>query len=501
MQNINKKLFIFIALCVVVWSLVPLLRQSLPMDTQEAIVWGKYCLFGTTKHPPLSGWLAYAFYNLFGQWSGAMYLLSQLCVALGVLYIYKLARCFMDDLSATLAALLQYGIIYYHFSAVEYNVNVVSLALWPMCTYYFWQAYQKNLWKDWLLFGILVAANLWNKYVSAVLFMSLALFVITDKGIRKTLGNIKAYVACGFCLILLCPHVYWLWQNDFEPFNYIAGRSHGGNIGTPWNHVVYPLKFLLAQILFAAAAIITYLSFYIRYGRGLKSKFQTNLKQIPWLKNSKERTNALFIAVNAIAPVSIFMLMAIATGNPLKSMWGFPCLYMLGIFLFYFLPIKWNNKTEKKYIYSMAGWVFLFAIAYATQCLLTKSEKFNLNNQQLVSELQQKWTDYSNGKPLEYVAADAWFADMFSLYADSNVKPIIWANPKSNPWFDINDLINKGALIIAASEKEYNDYAKRLSGYKTQPHRFDYEIKNHFNQSKKRTLYYGFYQNKEMNND
>ena len=129
----------FGAISALVWSVVPLLRKSLPMDTQEAIVWGKYCLWGTTKHPPLSGWLAYAVYQLFGGHDFGLYLLSQISVLIGLVGIYKLARCFLPNPQAVLATVFQMGIVFYHFSATEFNVNVLSLAIWPWCAYYFWK--------------------------------------------------------------------------------------------------------------------------------------------------------------------------------------------------------------------------------------------------------------------------------------------------------------------------------------------------------------------------
>ena len=87
-MNIKKKWALFLLFNLALWSVVPLLRLSLPMDTQEAVVWGKYSLLGTTKHPPFSGIIAYYFYLLFGQSDGVMYLLSQIFVLLGLIYIY-----------------------------------------------------------------------------------------------------------------------------------------------------------------------------------------------------------------------------------------------------------------------------------------------------------------------------------------------------------------------------------------------------------------------------
>ena len=64
-----------------------------------------------------------------------------------------------------MATAFQLGIIFYTFSAVEFNVNVISVALWPWTTYFFWQAYKKDKLKNWVLFGVFMALNILNKYV------------------------------------------------------------------------------------------------------------------------------------------------------------------------------------------------------------------------------------------------------------------------------------------------------------------------------------------------
>ena len=52
---------------------------------------------GTNKHPPLSGVPAAWFYDWFGN--AGIYILSQVCVLLGFIYIYKLAKCFLEEKS------------------------------------------------------------------------------------------------------------------------------------------------------------------------------------------------------------------------------------------------------------------------------------------------------------------------------------------------------------------------------------------------------------------
>ena len=480
-----KKIFVMILVFgALLWSVVPWLRSSLPMDTAEAIVWGKYCLWGTTKHPPLSGWLAYGFYHLSGNADKIMYLLSQLCVIIGLWYIYKSARCFLAENKAILAALLQLGIIYYHFSAVEFNVNVLSIALWPLGSYYFWRGYTDNKWKNWLLFGLFAGLNLLNKYIGGVLLLTLALFATADKKAFALLKNIKVWVAGLVCLAVLVPHLQWLYATDFEMLNYMVSRGGKSTIAFPLNHIVYPLKFLAAQLLFAAAMLITFFGFY-----------RHSAKE----KRPAVSSATLFIAITAAAPVLIFALIAVISGNSLKSMWGFPCLYMWGTALFYFWPWQPSSAQERKLAYTMAGWSVLFASAYAVQCLLTTSPRFTTDGKAFAAQMEQKWQENLNA-PLRYVGGDVWYTSLLNLYASADIKPMVWMSPKNNPWFDADDFAEKGALVIAGSIGEYGGYAQNCATVLSAPQKMTLAFKNYSAKTKYKDVYYGFCLPKEAEN-
>lgn len=483
-MSIRRVFKYFLALNFVLWCCVPLWRLSLPMDTQEALVWGKYCLWGTTKHPPFSGWVAYPFYLLTGQTDKAVYILSPLFVIIGVWSIYKLARCFLSENQAITAALLQFGIIYYGFSAVEFNVNVISIALWPLCTLFFWNAYNEDKWRDWLLFGVFAALNLLNKYVSGVLLMSLAIFIVADRGVLKLLKNPKVYAAAAVCVLIVAPHLLWLWQNDFEMLNYIASRNHEGHITSFWRHIVYPLKFVGAQFLFAAVALLIYGGFYISGEKAVAVK---------------NKTRGLFIGITALAPVVIFALIGAVQGTPLKSMWGFPCLFMTGIALFYFFPMLWNAYREKIYVTVMGIVSVLFAAAYIAQSLLTTSIRFQTPVEKVAAELVQKYELATNKTP-RYVGGNVWYADMVALYAGKEIKPMIWLSPKNNPWFDSADFEQNGALVVAEHEDEYKAYMKQFPHKITSPQTIKLELKNYFGKTKVKEMFYGFYEPEEDEN-
>lgn len=484
MEKMTKRLCDLAFYSLVIFSLVPLLRLCLPMDTAEAVVWGKYCLWGTTKHPPLSGWLAYGFYKAFGSQEGALYLLSQLCAVCGIWYIYKLARCFLSAEKSAAAAMLQFGIIYYGYSAPEYNVNVLSLLLWPACTYYFWRAYREDKLSDWLLLGIFAGLNLLNKYVCAVLFCSLFVFMLWDKSLPRLLKNYKAYLSAAVALALFAPHLYWLYENNFETFNYFAARG-GTGTASAWGHILYPLKFCGAQLLFAAAALVTYGVFYAK----------SEKEAAPAADTSEWR----FIAAMTAAPVLLFALSALVSGNALKSMWGFPCLFMWGTALVYFLPLKFTEDTGKNLVRAMFVWITLFAAAYAVQCLLTTSKRFSTDAEAFSQTMRAEWLKHT-GRPLVYAGADVWYADILALYGSPEVKPVIWLKPESNPWFDKEDIARNGALVMADSAGGYAAYRSRCRGVLSEPLKMNIEAKNYFGKTKTREVFYGFCLPEEVKN-
>lgn len=475
MKSLQKKYILFFLLSALIWCIVPMLRHSLPLDTQEAIIWGKYCLWGTTKHPPLSGWIAWGFYNLIGKTDFLFYMLSPLCVLIGLLGIHKLAKCFLPPLSALMATAFQLGIIFYTYAAVEFNVNVISLALWPWTTYFFWRAYQKNKLKNWLLLALFMALNIMNKYVGSVLGIALFIFVLASPKGRTLFKNPKTYLSAGLCLLLLLPHLIWLYDNNFEMLNYISTRNSTGKIKSVVRHIIYPVKFLLAQVLFALPSIVTFILF----------AQKSNKTSLP-----KDKDKTLFLLCLGIVPTAFWMISSFISGNILKDMWNFPSLFAWGILAFYFFPHTWTSSTCQKYGKIMLSWSLIFALAYATQCLISPSERFHSDCKQIVLDLQRKWETSMPNKALEYVGGNIWFSNMMALYGSA--KPMIWMKTESNPWFSANDFHQKGALVMAESTSEYQKLQKQYPEI-TEPNIIEMTYTSPIGKQRKRKLIWGIY--------
>ena len=299
-------------------------------------------------------------------------------------------------------------------------------------------------------------------------------------------------------LAITAPHFHWLYENDFAPFEYFASRSTGGKLSGIWRHLAYPVKFIAAQIMFCAAGLITYFSFYAK-NRFIQTKNEkTTFKNILQIERGRERSTLLFIVISAIAPILLFALISFISGNALKSMWGFPCLYMFGIAMFYFLPLQLNRKQSRAFIFVMFLWSFVFAVVYTVQCLLTKSNRFTSNCPQIVQMLEQKWHRQLPNNELKYIAGSEWFVNMVNLYSQDDIKPMLWLSPKNNPWLDKDDFETNGALVVSEDIGAYHKMGKKYPI--SEPFKITLQYKNYFAKTKEKDLYYGFYLPEEKRN-
>lgn len=486
MKNLLKNNFVtFLIVHFLVWSGIPQLRPSLPMDSIEAIMWGRYCDWGTNKHPPLSGFPASWFYDWFG--SAGIYILSQVCVLFGFIYIYKLAKCFLEEKKAVLAVMVLEGVIYYGFSSMEYNVNVLSLALWPATSYYFYLAVRDGKWPHWALTGLFAGLNVMNKYVGGVLLLCMAAYMLFTSQGRAKFKTFGPYLTFAVFLAIIAPHLVWLYKHDFYVVGYFAGRAaHEASESVWWEvaeHFYFPLKFLLAQILFMLLALAVY---FLTYRKAEKEASEPSAAQLQFLK------------FMGILPVLVFAAVSFVFGLKMKSMWGFPVMYMLGILLFVYYPFRLTERLYKKAVRSVYVVMGLLAVAATAIIVFDRSEKINFPGAVFAEKMSEIWKKHT-GSDLAYAGGEIWYVSNVALYGESNPKPVAEMKPEHNPWFSAQDIMQKGALVIFPDRSRILELRKIYKNMSL-PYEYKLEIKNKAGKVKKKTIYYGFLK-PEVKND
>ena len=244
--------YIFLTTHLVVWTIVPsLTNHNLPLDTIEALAWGSNLDWGFNKHPPLSAFFPEVFFQIFGSQDWAYYLLSQIFVIFSFFIVFKLGKeIFKSEILAIISVLLLEGIYFYNFTTPEFNVNVCQLPFWALTVYYAWKIFDKKKisFKDCVLLGVFAAAGFLSKYLFIYLLISidvLFFYLIFIKKERKF--DFKYIISLEVFIVLLVPHLVWLFNNDFITITYGLART-GLENSNIIDHFKFPVIFLFKQI-------------------------------------------------------------------------------------------------------------------------------------------------------------------------------------------------------------------------------------------------------------
>lgn len=466
-MKVNKTLGIFLVVHFIIWSVLPIiLRPNLPMDSAEALIWGFIGEWGTNKHPPVSGFFANLIYQLTSHPS-SLYILSQLFIIGGFIYIYKIARLFLPENKSLIATLILEGVAYYNMVTPEYNVNIIALMLWPAATYHFYLSINKNKLSDWVAFGLFCGLNILTKYVSGVLLICFACYLLFTRKGRSCFKSWKFYIGGTIAFVTIIPHLIWLHNHDYFVLNYFLGRSQGGkSMSYGLAHIVYPLKFLGSQLLTSAFALLALI---------------TAHKLSPKETSSHNKKDKKFLFMVGVLPVLIMALISLVFGIKLKSMWGSPVMYLLGVCFFVYFPFN-ITKSYKILLKTSYIALFLFAFVFTMQVLFTTSAKFKIN--------ASDFTTAVKGENYEYVGGSVWLASTVGVYAHNHPKVLFLMSAKDNPWINMTDVKEKGVLVVTEDLWEYENYQKTFANL-SKPEVYLLKAKNILGKEREHKLYYG----------
>lgn len=430
----KRNLFVFCCIYCLSWSLFPLIRNCLPMDTMEAVYWGNYLEWGNYKHPPFSGFVAKFFFDLLGKTDFSLYFLSQVCISIALVYIYRLVKVMVNERRAVQAVYLSTGVLYFNILAVEFNTNVLSVPLWAMNAFYFYQAVRKNKMKHWIVLGITAGLNVLTKYTGGVLLIGMGVYILATQSGRKQLKRIGPYLTCISCIAVLIPHILWLFQYDFLPLRYIVGRG-GHENSFLLVHFVQPIKFVLSQIANVVPVILIY--FILRF----KSKDVLKLSGV----------QVQFINLVLIFPIVFMAVLGGILGVSMRSMWGTAMMFPVGICFVLLLPIREEVKLEK-IMYSLLA---LLLIVFFLSNEVKVREKVKFDPRKFAQDITEKWQSEFH-RPLKYVGGDVFYIAPVSLYSPDHPTPI-GDELELNPWLDQQDILHHGGVVVKGCKSKKCD--------------------------------------------
>ncbi len=429
-KNINKALYIFLFLHLLLWTLIPSLSNTnLPLDTIEALAWGSNLDWGFNKHPPLSAFAVEFFFNIFGNNDWAYYLLSQIFVLISFFIVWKFSNEILEDKTySLLSVLLLVGIYFYNFTTPEFNVNVSQLPFWALSIYFFWKGINLNKNIDWILLGIFSALGFLSKYLFIYILITLFIFFILN--FKKYKKSLKGYfLSISISLILIIPHFIWLFENNFVTIFYGLNRS-GLSEFDIINHFKNPTEFLIKQI-------IILIPFFLM--------IFTILKKLKFKINVKDKKIIFLFTINII-PILLMLATSLISGAKIRTMWMTPFYLFFGTLFLSIFKNFVDLKNLRKFYYTFLFFFILSPSVYLLVSLADETKRTDYPGKEISRLVQNKW-DENFVNEIKIVIGDEWSAGNLSYHLNS--RPI-WINDLKNKASNITD---KQGVIYTGNPK------------------------------------------------
>ncbi len=425
----------FLVLHLTVWTILPaLLYANLPLDLIEALVYGREWQLGYDKLPPLPWWLIEAVHRAFGA-DAAYYATAQAAVLTAFALVFALSRRLVGAVGALVGILIIDGLHYFQYTAVKFNHDVIQLSFWALAGYAFHAALRRGGPGSWMLLGFAVGGAVWAKYFVIVLALPCALFMLFDRQARRAWATPGPWLSLLVALLVASPHILWLFQSDFLPFAYASHRA--APIRGWFDHVLHPSVFLGSQIFFLLPSLfIAAALFWPREGK----------------KSSIDPFDRRIVTLLAFGPALTMIALASVTGRGAVAMWGYPLWLFLGLWLVMAARVSLDTARLTRIVGAWAVVFTVFVVAFVANYLVLpyfdhRYRAALFPGDRLGAALSARFHE-ATGAPLRYVIGTMWDGGNLAHYSPDQPEVLIDGLPRRAPWIDLDDLRDKGAMLV-----------------------------------------------------
>ncbi|WP_201600662.1 glycosyltransferase family 39 protein [Psychrobacter piscatorii] len=412
------------------------LSSSVPLDVSEGINWGSEWQWGYYKHPPLSSWILYSFYQLFGH--VGPYLLSQLYILLTLILIYQLGKKIWSTTVALIGSLLTLAVIYYSYPSLEFNHNVAQFPIWAGLYLAFHQSLTQNRFRDWVLLGILGGLGMLTKYTVIFLLIPMAVYLILPKQ-WSLLKQPKPWIAAFVMLAIFAPHLYWLTTHDWLPLSYASGRSQEAAAGA------YKIQRHFGWIAFITAQFVAHIPLLVMLAFNRK-----HLTSVHSYKNHLPN-GASLLWYMWLSPIVVLITLNLVFGIGLRDMWGMPMWALSGMLAASLIASTTHLLTITKLRKALIIWLSLVTVLMVVYVGLGdkirhKPSRMQWPEQALSTQAQDTWQTVSSCN-LDSVSGDRWLGSLVAM--NSGFPSQMISGPANlSPWMSIERLQENGTLVM-----------------------------------------------------
>lgn len=429
----------YIFFSIVLWTVqCSVLQNILGLDILETVVWGARHAWGSSKHPPLSGWIGGSVSFLCGRHDWGMYLICQICLAIGVWFVYKTVRLFRDENFSVLSAMLLYFLPYYLPSWMKFSTYFVEIALIPPAAFFFFSALKDSGLRNWLMFGILCGFGILNKYSFALQIAGFGLILLAEKEARKEWRKPGLYLAFAVGVLMILPHLCWLWQNGFACLDHVGRRM---NEERYWYAPLLCLATGLYPLLITLG--IAAIAFFPKSCRGERVQ--------------PDRVLSFRTAVLTGIPIGAYILLSLKEAVIL--MWFCTTASWVGALAASLLPFRVTERIVRR-VFVLLLIATSFVLLLTTLDLMLKPRKrIHARPETIVSPARACWEETMGKRPIPVVFGDLWYGGVLENYTPER-PPLCEAEDDLCFRLYARRIAEQGAVIIG-DEETFRDFEKR----------------------------------------
>jgi 4-amino-4-deoxy-L-arabinose transferase-like glycosyltransferase len=427
---------LFAAAHAAIWTILPVaLYSNLPLDIIEALTYGREWQLGYDKLPPLPWWLVEIAYRTFNS-DVAYYALGQLSVLAAFAAIWAVMLRIATPAAAAAAVLIIDGLHFFNFTAPKFNHDVIQLPFWALAGLSFHGALRTGHLGHWAVLGVALGLAFWAKYFVVVLGLALLLFMLIDPRARRCLATPGPYLAAAIGLVIVAPHLAWLYENDWLPLSYAASRAKATD--GLLDHFTHPALFALAQLFWLLPTIIIALPL-------LRRPYEPDA-------TAADDYDRRILALLAFGPAITLIAASALSGRGLVTMWGYP----LWLFLGPWIVVSVSSRIDRGCLARLAGvWgtvTAIYVLTFVTQYAVLphfdhRYRAVLFPGDRLAQEISARFHAQA-GAPLDYVVGTMWLGGNIGHYSEDHPRTLIDGDPRRAPWIDLGDLAVSGGVVV-----------------------------------------------------
>jgi 4-amino-4-deoxy-L-arabinose transferase-like glycosyltransferase len=419
-----------------IWTILPFtLYPNLPLDIIEALTYGREWQVGYDKLPPLPWWLVETAHRAFDS-DLAYYALGQLSVLSAFAAVWAIMLRIATPAAAAASVLIIDGLHFFNFTAPKFNHDVIQLPFWALAGLSFHGALRTGRLGHWAALGVALGLAFWAKYFVVALGLPFLLFMLLDPRARRHFATPGPYLAAAISLVIISPHLIWLYQNDWLPLDYAASRASATS--GLLDHMTHPALFALGQLFWLLPAIIVALPL-------LRRPYEPDA-------TAADDYDRRILALLAFGPAITVIAASALSGRGLITMWGYP----LWLFLGPWIVVSASARIDRAALGRLAGvWgtvTALYALSFVAQYAVLpyfdhRYRAVLFPGDRLAEEVSARFHDQT-GSPLAYVVGTMWLGGNIGHYSADQPRTLIDGDPRRAPWIDLDDLAASGGVVV-----------------------------------------------------